>query len=132
MKINTIILIDKDQVKKQKFLEKLRKKITFSYTKVEATFETLMETFPEEKLNQIRKYDTKFDWTRNLSDEEALSLFDNHIKTSKRLQEEAQKYGFEFIDTSFERESKVKDFFDELIRSGKLERTDESYEKYYR
>lgn len=87
---------------------------------------------PEEKLNQIRKYDTKFDWTRNLSDEEALSLFDNHIKTSKRLQEEAQKYGFEFIDTSFERESKVKEFFDEQIRSGKLERTDESYEKYYR
>ena len=67
MKINTIILIDKDQVKKQKFLEKLRKKITFSYTK-----------------------------------------------------------------TSFERESKVKKFFDEQIRSGKLERTDESYEKYYR
>ena len=53
-------------------------------------------------------------------------------KTSKRLQEEAQKYGFEFIDTSFERESKVKEFFDEQIRSGKLERTDESYEKYYR
>ncbi len=29
MKINTIILIDKDQVKKQKFLEKLRKKLHF-------------------------------------------------------------------------------------------------------
>lgn len=78
MKINTIILIDKDQVKKQKFLEKLRKKMTFSYTKIEAAFETLMETFPEEfskdKKENFLKFLNKF--LLNLKEKNEISVID--------------------------------------------------------
>lgn len=87
---------------------------------------------PEEKMQQIRKYDSKFDWTRNLSDEELIKLLTKHIETSKRLQEEAIKYGFEFIDTSFNREKVVIESIERIMSTGKLDRTDKSYERYYR
>lgn len=48
MKINTIILIEENQEKKKKFLDKLKKEIDFSYTKLEAIFESCSEIFPEE------------------------------------------------------------------------------------
>lgn len=87
---------------------------------------------PEEKLQQMRKYDTKYDWTRNLSDENLLKLLKTHIETSKTLQQEAIKYGFEFIDTSFNREKVITESIERLINNGTLDRTDESYKRYYR
>lgn len=87
---------------------------------------------PQEKLKQIREYDGEFDWTRNLSDEELSELLSKCIETSKKLQEEAKKYGFEFIDTSFNREEVVSESIEEMINNGSLDRTDESYERYYR
>lgn len=87
---------------------------------------------PDEKLQQIREYDTLFDWTRNLSDEELIEILSAHIKTSKKLQEEAEKYGFPFIDTSFDRDANIIQRIDEIEKSGILDRTGKSYEKYYR
>ena len=69
---------------------------------------------PQEKLKQIREYDGEFDWTRNLSDEELSELLSKCIETSKKLQEEAKKYGFEFIDTSFNREEVVSESIEEM------------------
>ncbi len=88
----------------------------------------------QEKLEQVRKYDTKFDWTRNLTDEELLAMFENLIQKSQATQEEAGLYGFTYIDTSFNREDKFKDFINVNLeqRSGLLSRTDKSYDKYER
>ncbi len=44
MKFNTIILIDKNQEEKNIFMEKLKRKMNFSYTKLEAIFQTIRET----------------------------------------------------------------------------------------
>lgn len=87
---------------------------------------------PEEKLSQIRKCDTEFDWTRNLSDEKLLDLIKGHIETSKKVQKDAEKYAYPFIDTSFDRENVINRRLDEIEKSGELNRTDKSYEKYYR
>lgn len=87
---------------------------------------------PEEKLQQMRKYDTKFDWTRNLSDEELIKFLTNNINRSRNTRDEAIKYGFEFIDTSFNREEIIKNSIETMIKNGKLSREDKSYERYYR
>lgn len=87
---------------------------------------------PEEKLKQIRKYDSDFDWTRNLSDEELINLLRMHIEKSKVIQKEALKHGFEFIDTSFNREEVISESIERMITNGTLDRAEESYERYYR
>ncbi len=88
----------------------------------------------QEKLAQVRRYDTRFDWTRNLTDEELLSMFDKLISKSQSIKEEASLYGFTYIDTSFNREGKFKDFINAHLnqKSSLLVRKDESYDKYER
>ena len=56
----------------------------------------------------------------------------NLIEKSKKLQEESTKYGFEFIDTSFNRKEVIEKSIEKMIKDGKLDRTDKSYERYYR
>ena len=87
---------------------------------------------PKEKLEQIRQHDTRFDWTRNLSDEELLVRLEQQIETSKIIQKAASTYGFEFIDTSYDREHVIARRIEEMFNSGKLSRTDSSYDKYER
>lgn len=89
---------------------------------------------PEEKLAQIRSHDTVFDWTRNISDDELKRNLQLHIQKSKMLQEEAKKYGYTFIDTSFNREETLNKFIEELFTTKKssITRTQESFDKYIR
>ena len=87
---------------------------------------------PEEKAQQIRQYDTEFDWTRTLSDEELIVTVQQQIESSKRLQKEAHIHDFEFIDTSYNRERIIAKKIEELFNSGRLYRTDSSYDKYIR
>ena len=89
---------------------------------------------PKEKLSQIRKYDTKFDWTRNEDDKSLLEMFAKHIAKSKKLQEMAPKYGYEFLDVSYDREKVFNDFIAENTRKGStfFHRTDKSYDRYER
>lgn len=87
---------------------------------------------PEEKLSQIRLYDTPFDWTITVEDNELLRTLQEHIQTSKELQKEAEKYGFIFIDTSFDRENVIKKKIEELENGNILIRDEKSYEKNYR
>lgn len=88
----------------------------------------------EEKVAQIREHDTKFDWTRNLSDDELKEMVEGHIQKSKTLQAEAQKFGYTFIDTSYNREETISQFIEELFGPKKflIERDSESYDKYAR
>lgn len=87
---------------------------------------------PEEKLSQIRTYDTPFDWTRTVENEELLKILQGHIQTSKELQKEAEKYNFIFIDTSINRESVIMEKIEELMNNHVLIRDEKSYEKNYR
>ena len=89
---------------------------------------------PEEKLIQIRKYDTKFDWTINESDNDLLEIFKTNIDKSKKLQEEAPRYGYKFLDVSYDRENVFKDFIEEYTKEGStyFHRNDESYNRYER
>lgn len=48
MNINTIILIDKNQKRKENFIEKLKEKVDFSYTKLEVIFQTIREVSNKE------------------------------------------------------------------------------------
>lgn len=89
---------------------------------------------PQEKLNQIRTYDTKFDWTKNLSDAELLSMSNKLIATSKTLKNEAILNDFLFIDTSHNREEKFKNFINANLKQNStlLYRDISSYDKYER
>lgn len=89
---------------------------------------------PEEKLRQIRMYDTKFDWTRNIGDEELLGTLRTNIDRSKELEEEAKRYGYKFIDVSHNRDHAFNNFIDENTRDGNkfFYRTDKSYDRYER
>lgn len=87
---------------------------------------------PEEKLGQIRMHDTRFDWTKGLSDEQIIEILTTNISNSKRAQAEAEKNGFIFIDTSFNREDVIEQSINQIFQSGKLDRKDESYNRYDR
>ena len=88
----------------------------------------------EEKIRQIRENDTKFDWTRNLSDEELRKTIGANIEDSKKIKIEAEKNGFTFLDASHNREAVFDNFIAENVREGSefLHRTIQSYDKYER
>lgn len=46
----------------------------------------------EEKLKEIRTYDTKWDWTNKESDEVVIKHIQSYIEISKWLEKECQKY----------------------------------------
>ena len=78
MNINTIILIDKNQQRKENFIKKLKQKIKISYTKVEALFQTIKETFNNEgyefKIEQYMEFLDNF--LNNLSKRQEMYLID--------------------------------------------------------
>lgn len=69
----------------------------------------------EEKLKQIRHFDTVDDWTLNTSDEKLRMHIETYIEISKYLQEECQKYGLPFIDVSKNREEVLEKLINEII-----------------
>ncbi len=57
----------------------------------------------QEVLNNVRKYEGKFDYTRAMTDEQILKVVNRHAEISKDLQKECQKLGITFVDTSYDR-----------------------------
>ena len=55
---------------------------------------------PYDKLEIIRKYDKKTDWTFRKSDEELLSILEQLIDISVEIKDECEKFNIPFIDTS--------------------------------
>ena len=78
MNINTIILIDKNQQRKENFIKEIKQKIKISYTKVEALFQTIRETFNNEgyefKIEQHMEFLDNF--LNNLSKRQETYLID--------------------------------------------------------
>lgn len=54
----------------------------------------------ESKVKDIRKYETKEDWTYKKSDEELLDIFDKLILLSKDEQKMCKKLGINYLDVS--------------------------------
>lgn len=69
----------------------------------------------EEKLKQIRCFDTVDDWTTQESDESLKERIETYIEISKYLQEECQKYGLPFIDVSHNREKILEDLINKIM-----------------
>lgn len=55
---------------------------------------------PNEKLQQIRRYDGDKCWTKNFNDEKMIELIHGLIRISKEIEEDCKKNKIEFIDTS--------------------------------
>lgn len=89
---------------------------------------------PEEKLEQIREHDTKFDWTRNVNDQELLRTLEGNIESSKLLKQGAKENNFEFLDVSNDRDRVFHDFIEEKTNrnNGFFYRSDKSYDRYER
>ena len=78
MNVNTIILVDKDQTRKMYFIEKLKQKIDFSYTKIEALFQTIREISDKEFCKVEPKQYVEFldKFLINLSKKDKIYLID--------------------------------------------------------
>ena len=70
-----------------------------------------------ELVNDIRKYDSKHDWTYGLTDSELLKLAEENISYNRHVSDDLVKYGFTLYDTSIEREQ----VFDKIISDIKLQ-----------
>lgn len=57
-------------------------------------------TTKEDKLKEIRKYETEEDWTYKKSNAELLSIFDELISLSKKEKVSCEKLGIKYIDVS--------------------------------
>lgn len=75
---NTIILIDKDSKRKEKFIEKLKKNKVFSYTKIEALFQTINDMLDKKSNNFTKNQYLDFlnEFLNKLSQKQDLYLID--------------------------------------------------------
>lgn len=69
----------------------------------------------QEKFKEIRKFDTKNDWTSHEDDLVVLEHLTKYIEISKWLQKECEKYHLPFIDISKNREDVIEEFIKEII-----------------
>jgi len=65
---------------------------------------------PEQYVAAIRKNDKSFDWTLKKDDNELLQMAQDYIGKAKQMKSECDELGIKFIDTSFDRETKLKEF----------------------
>lgn len=90
--INVIIIIGKNIEVKQKFINKLNEKMKFSYTKLEAIFETFLDLYPEKFSKENKENFSKFlvKFLENLKDKKEISVLDINelsVKNSELLME---------------------------------------------
>lgn len=69
----------------------------------------------EEKVKQIRQFDTKDDWTQKESEESLINRVKTYIEVSKWLQEECNKYELPFIDISYNREKVLDELVNKIL-----------------
>lgn len=86
---------------------------------VKSCFVGYVDLSKEEKLDLVRKYPQgSTDWTKDISDEEMLSLVDQMIEFSKYLKEECAKYEIQYFDISHDfsasREAAFEYLFEEV------------------
>lgn len=69
---------------------------------------------PKEVFNNIRKFDRPSDYTHWMSDEDILNMAKRHVQSSQNFAKESKELGFDFVDTSYNREKVLIGLLDEL------------------
>lgn len=69
---------------------------------------------PKEAFENYRKYEKATDWTVRRTDEQLLKFAEVWTQKSKTFEQDCKKYEVRFIDTSYNREEKLKNLIDEL------------------
>lgn len=93
MRFNTIILVDENQENKAIFMEKLKKQIKISYTKLEVLLQAIVQTYSEEyrENKQEKLYTFLKELLKNLSSKDEMYLIDVDnllVKNAIKLAEE--------------------------------------------
>lgn len=93
MRFNTIILVDENQENKAIFMEKLKKQIKISYTKLEVLLQAIVQTYSEEyrENKQEKLYIFLKELLKNLSSKDEMYLIDVDnllVKNAIKLAEE--------------------------------------------
>lgn len=70
----------------------------------------------DEKFKQIRQFDSIYDWTSQRDDSIVKEHIKDYIEISKYLQEECKKYNLTFIDVSEDRENKLRDVANKILK----------------
>ena len=71
----------------------------------------------EDKFNEIRSYDTEYDWTSKESDSVVKEHLSKYIEISKWLEQECKKYNLPFINVSKNREQVIDNLVQEILKS---------------
>lgn len=71
----------------------------------------------QEKIKQIRQFDTEYDWTIDETDESLENRIRTYIEISKWLKEECEKYNLPFINVSKNREVVLKELEDKILNN---------------
>lgn len=70
----------------------------------------------EEKLKEIRKFDTQYDWTSKREDDIVREHLKDYIDISKYFQDECKKYQLPFVDISHNREKVIDDLVKNILK----------------
>lgn len=73
----------------------------------------------EKHFNDIKKYQTKKDWTFDRSDEHLLEHSRHWIEKSKEYQKNCKELGIWFVDTSFNRNKVLQETLEKIISYSK-------------
>ncbi len=71
----------------------------------------------EQKVKEIRKFDTEYDWTSKNEDSTVNDHVVKYIEISKWLQQECEKYKLPFIDISSNRDKVIDDFVESILKN---------------
>ena len=81
------------------------------------------ELTKEELLKTIRKYDTDPKvWTKRFNDEELIKQCEDFLKMSKHNKEMCEKYGYIYIDTSYDYEQKIDKVVEDILNGQQISR----------
>lgn len=69
---------------------------------------------PKEAFQNYRRWEKETDWTVRRTDEQLLDFAEEWTQNSKIFEQDCQKYGVRFIDTSYNREEVLKNLINEL------------------
>lgn len=73
-----------------------------------------LEISAEEFFSNIRKNDSKYDWTYKYSNEQLIETSKKYILEGKQIREECEKYNINCVDTSVNREQKLRVILEEI------------------
>lgn len=76
-----------------------------------------IEITPEDMAKNIKKYDTKYDWTFGINYEELVEYCTNSIEKSKSIKQECNKYGLKFFDTSYDRQEVLNEIMEDIEKN---------------